>query len=77
MFRISFILLVVVGVLLSIVAAQQCPENQEWTTCGSACPPSCNSRPDQICTLQCIMGCQCKSGFLLNARGNCVSPEQC
>ncbi|XP_025267906.1 alpha-tectorin [Camponotus floridanus] len=77
MFRISFILLVVVGVLLSIAAAQrQCPENQEWTSCGSACPRSCNSNPE-ICTLQCIIGCQCKSGFVLNAKGNCVSPEQC
>ncbi|XP_072749574.1 chymotrypsin inhibitor-like [Anoplolepis gracilipes] len=74
----SFVLFVVVGVLLtiSITAAQQCPENQEWTTCGSACPPSC-SPSNQTCTLQCIEGCQCKKDFLLNANGQCVSHTEC
>ncbi|TGZ45711.1 hypothetical protein DBV15_04440 [Temnothorax longispinosus] len=34
------------------IAQRRCPRNQEWTTCGSACPPSCNSQPNQPCTLQ-------------------------
>ncbi|XP_070164786.1 cysteine-rich venom protein 6-like [Polyergus mexicanus] len=78
MSRATFILLVVIGVFLSTTAAQhQCPENQEWTTCGSACPPSCNSDPHRPCTMQCVVGCQCKEGLLLSNRGDCVSPTQC
>ncbi|XP_071563543.1 serine protease inhibitor swm-1-like isoform X2 [Temnothorax nylanderi] len=59
------------------IAQRRCPRNQEWTTCGSACPPSCNSQPNQPCTLQCVIGCQCRQGFLLNSSGNCVHPSQC
>ncbi|KAL6422870.1 hypothetical protein ACFW04_010418 [Cataglyphis niger] len=78
MSRAIFILLVVVGVLLSTTAAQRpCPRNQEWTTCGSACPPKCNSDPHRPCTMQCVVGCQCKEGFLLNDSGNCVPFTQC
>ncbi|XP_077271571.1 chymotrypsin inhibitor-like [Temnothorax americanus] len=74
----SFVLLLMIGVLYSMTIAQRrCPRNQVWTTCGSACPPSCNSQPNQPCTLQCVIGCQCKQGFLLNFSGNCVDPSQC
>ncbi|XP_029160409.1 chymotrypsin inhibitor [Nylanderia fulva] len=81
MSRISFVLLVVVGVILSITAAQNpipCPENQVYKECGTACPPKCNEDPSQVmCTMQCVPGCFCKSGFLLNAENNCVQPAQC
>ncbi|XP_012528607.2 chymotrypsin inhibitor [Monomorium pharaonis] len=74
----SFVLLVMVGVFCSMTAARsQCGLNQEYTTCGSACPPSCNSPPNQACTLQCVVGCQCKDGFLLNSSGQCVPPSAC
>ncbi|XP_020288981.1 chymotrypsin inhibitor-like [Pseudomyrmex gracilis] len=81
MSRAVFVVLLVIGVLISTTiaqpTAQSCPENQEWTTCGSACPPSCNSDPHRACTLQCIIGCQCKSGLLLNSQGNCVAAQDC
>ncbi|XP_025158280.1 chymotrypsin inhibitor-like [Harpegnathos saltator] len=80
MSRASLVLLVAIAVLFSTATSQsarRCPPNQEWTTCGSACPPSCNSRPDQVCTLQCVIGCQCRPGLLLNSRGECVPPSQC
>ncbi|XP_012228022.1 chymotrypsin inhibitor [Linepithema humile] len=69
--------LFVIGVLFSMTTAQQCPANQEWNPCGSACPPSCNLSPHRPCTLQCVPGCHCKEGLLLNANGQCVSPQNC
>ncbi|KYQ52110.1 Chymotrypsin inhibitor [Trachymyrmex zeteki] len=79
MSRASFVLFVMIGVLCSMTVAQQqqCGRNQEWNTCGSACPPSCNSQPDQVCTLQCIIGCHCKNGYMRNSLGECVLPSQC
>lgn len=56
---------------------QSCPQNQEYTSCGSACPPACNSDPRQPCTMQCVIGCQCKSGYLLNKDGECVLSQDC
>ncbi|KEY64014.1 hypothetical protein S7711_07378 [Stachybotrys chartarum IBT 7711] len=56
---------------------QECPRNQVYTECGSACPPTCSQQGPQACTLQCVIGCQCAQGFVLNAAGNCVSPTLC
>ncbi|KYN05432.1 PREDICTED: chymotrypsin inhibitor-like [Cyphomyrmex costatus] len=78
MSRASFVLFVMIGIICSTTIAQdQCGRNQEWTTCGSACPPSCNSPPNRACTLQCIIGCQCKRGYLRNSSGACVHSTQC
>ncbi|KYN29469.1 PREDICTED: chymotrypsin inhibitor-like [Trachymyrmex cornetzi] len=78
MSRASFVLFVMIGVFCSTtIAQQQCGLNQEWNTCGSACPPSCNSPPNQFCTLQCVIGCHCKSGYLLNSSGECVRRSEC
>uniref|UniRef100_A0A348G6B0 Chymotrypsin inhibitor 1 n=1 Tax=Odontomachus monticola TaxID=613454 RepID=A0A348G6B0_ODOMO len=80
MSRVTLVLLVAIAVLFSTVTSHpstNCPENQEYTTCGSACPPSCISKPNQACTLQCVVGCQCKQGYLLKSSGICVSPDNC
>ncbi|KYM75718.1 Chymotrypsin inhibitor [Atta colombica] len=78
MSRVSFVLFVMIGMLCSTIIAQpQCGRNQVWNSCGSACPPSCNSPSNQICTLQCVIGCQCRSGYVLNSSGECVHPSQC
>ncbi|XP_036331825.1 chymotrypsin inhibitor-like [Rhagoletis pomonella] len=55
-----------------------CPLDQEFTRCGSACPPTCDDRGEpRICTLQCIVGCQCRPGNVLNSAGRCVDPSKC
>ncbi|XP_011866032.1 PREDICTED: chymotrypsin inhibitor-like [Vollenhovia emeryi] len=78
MSRASLVLLVMIGVFCSTTIAQRrCPRNQEWTNCGSACQPTCNSPQPQACTMQCIIGCQCRQGFLLHSSGACVSPSDC
>ncbi|XP_018362656.1 PREDICTED: chymotrypsin inhibitor-like [Trachymyrmex cornetzi] len=77
MSRVSFVLLVMIGVLCSTtIARRQCQENEVWSTCGSACPPSCKL-PNPVCILQCMIGCQCRTGYLLNSLGECVLPLNC
>ncbi|XP_024875252.1 chymotrypsin inhibitor-like [Temnothorax curvispinosus] len=80
MSRASFVLFLMIGVLCSTTIAQtetQCPVNQEYKECGSACPPSCNNPDPQLCTMQCVQGCQCKDGLLLKSSGECVPSTQC
>lgn len=60
-----------------------CGENEEYTTCGSACAPVCDDiryplpKPPKPCILLCRAGCFCKQGFYRSNDGKCVSPEQC
>ncbi|GFR05007.1 hypothetical protein TNCT_498982 [Trichonephila clavata] len=55
-----------------------CKENEEYLSCGSACPPTCsNSGKNEICTTQCVSGCFCKEGFVKNDQGECVKLEEC
>ncbi|XP_015109674.1 inducible metalloproteinase inhibitor protein [Diachasma alloeum] len=75
------------------VRPNQCPANREptectrrctggpydrCTLCGSACPLSCDRPNPRICTLQCLVNvCECERGYLRNAEGQCVQPDQC
>ncbi|CAI2354081.1 unnamed protein product [Caenorhabditis sp. 36 PRJEB53466] len=70
----SFLLLVAFA---SAQYGPQCPPNEVFLECGTACEPGCElPRPD-ICTLQCIVNvCQCAPGFVRGPDG-CVLPEQC
>jgi hypothetical protein len=60
-----------------------CGENQEYTTCGSACPATCDDlrfplpKPAKMCILLCKVGCVCKKGFYRTDDGRCVQPEKC
>ncbi|XP_003423856.1 chymotrypsin inhibitor [Nasonia vitripennis] len=51
--------------------------NQEWTECGSACPRTCDQLEDRLCIQQCIRGCRCNRGYILNNHGECVLPKYC
>nr|XP_046255484.1 IgGFc-binding protein-like isoform X2 [Scatophagus argus] len=52
-----------------------CPPNSHYKTCGSACPPSCESET-LICNKACVQGCFCNPGFISSPAG-CVHPHQC
>ncbi len=56
-----------------------CGDNEEYNSCGTACPLNCNNRNENIpCTDNCVEGCFCKEGFILNKEGgNCIPEDQC
>ncbi|KAI5637847.1 trypsin inhibitor like cysteine rich domain-containing protein [Phthorimaea operculella] len=56
----------------------ECPENEEYLLCGSACPFNCSDPEGPVtCDEDCVEGCFCKSGFLRHDNGTCVSADQC
>lgn len=58
---------------------KKCPPSSTYSTCGTACPLTCENyqNPPTICTRQCVIGCFCDSGYVRNANGQCVLPEEC
>ncbi|XP_011194298.1 chymotrypsin inhibitor-like [Zeugodacus cucurbitae] len=81
--KFCLLFLLVVCIAASVSAKPQggsgsCGKNEEFTSCGSACPPKCDERNGpNFCTLQCIVGCQCKRGYVLNNQGRCVLLRDC
>ncbi|CAJ0588322.1 unnamed protein product [Cylicocyclus nassatus] len=55
----------------------RCAANEVYTTCGTACEPSCRVPRPEICTLQCVIGCQCRSGLYRNDQNACVPLSSC
>ncbi|XP_039439707.1 zonadhesin-like [Culex pipiens pallens] len=56
--------------------------NEVFSECGSACPETCDSiakggSERKICTKNCVIGCTCREGYVRNADGECVLPEEC
>jgi hypothetical protein len=62
---------------------RKCCKNQEFLSCGSSCPVTCDSfsfplpKPVELCTSECTAGCFCKPGFYRIGRNRCVAPEKC
>ncbi|UYV78776.1 hypothetical protein LAZ67_16002712 [Cordylochernes scorpioides] len=60
------------GLLLSFLVivvvqgqGQECPENEKWSNCGTACQPNCSNYMKPIpCTKQCVQGCFCIAGYV-------------
>jgi hypothetical protein len=61
-----------------ILANIQCPENEEYNECGSACQENCTHIPE-FCTFQCISGCFCKQGFVrdIDNKSKCIPRSEC
>ena len=61
----------------------KCCRNQEYLTCGSACPATCEAfsyplpKPPKACIDLCVAGCFCKTGYYRSERNKCVTPERC
>ncbi|KAM3923462.1 venom serine protease inhibitor-like [Leptodactylus fuscus] len=55
-----------------------CTGNKTYSTCLSACPFSCSSKPE-MCILMCKgEGCTCKQGYVyLDDKDECVLEEDC
>ncbi|CAF3331842.1 unnamed protein product [Rotaria socialis] len=65
------------------IDVHNCGENEEFRTCGSACPPTCNDwsypipKPVKICPKICVESCFCKNGLYRANDGRCVKREEC
>ena len=55
-----------------------CTNGRVYTTCGTACPATCENvnGPVLACTEQCVVGCFCPAGKVLNG-DTCVAPSEC
>uniref|UniRef100_A0A4Q8K6A4 U59-Liphistoxin-Lsp1b_1 n=1 Tax=Liphistius sp. SGP-2016 TaxID=1905180 RepID=A0A4Q8K6A4_9ARAC len=77
----AVILVVAVVVAVSHGKAfdKNCAEGEVFKTCGTACPDTCENYQDtmRICTLQCVIGCQCETGRVLRKDGRCVYTDEC
>lgn len=71
--------------LISFSAPPTCPKpNQMFSTCNDQCQPTCTTifKPTKkhvtgcipVCT---IPGCVCVPGYVKNAAGDCVRPDDC
>ncbi|XP_013179678.1 PREDICTED: von Willebrand factor [Papilio xuthus] len=55
-----------------------CEENEEFMSCGSACPATCSQPEPLECSLACSIGCFCKSGYYRDDVTNkCVTLDKC
>ncbi|XP_045151939.1 von Willebrand factor [Echinops telfairi] len=59
--------------------ALDCPQDQVYLQCGTACNLTCRSLsyPDEECNEVCLEGCFCPPGLYLDERGDCVPKAQC
>ncbi|XP_059335475.1 IgGFc-binding protein-like [Ammospiza nelsoni] len=54
-----------------------CPANSHYEPCAAACPATCvDPMAPVTCSLPCVEGCVCDSGYLLY-NDRCVSSQQC
>lgn len=55
---------------------QDCPENEEYSDCGTACERECHVKDPPVCTLKCVQGCFCKPGYI-RQKGICIPESLC
>jgi len=75
--RAIFALFLVYSAFSLGIAAPQCPANEIYNECGSACQATCKSPASILCKAICIADCFCKEGYLRNDDGACVPAAQC
>lgn len=65
-------------IYLNFTANPECPENEHYEKCGSACPATCSNygRPGPACAQRCVEGCFCDKGYILDGQ-KCVKPKDC
>ncbi|XP_026478959.1 mucin-5B-like [Ctenocephalides felis] len=59
-----------------------CPENEEFTSCGTSCSRTCANYMNDLpgpCSRECYIGCKCAEGFVQKSAEEkvCVRKEDC
>ncbi|CAG4942782.1 unnamed protein product [Parnassius apollo] len=73
----GLIFIIFCGTTSGYIVKDECPPDEEYLTCGSACPLNCTNQEPVACTKNCVAGCFCKPNYLRNKNGTCVRPEEC
>ncbi|XP_011186946.2 chymotrypsin inhibitor-like [Zeugodacus cucurbitae] len=62
-----------------ILGLGNCGPNEIFTLCLLGCPATCNnpSPSGLLCIQPCVLGCECRAGFVSNSNGTCVLPQDC
>jgi hypothetical protein len=56
----------------------QCNNGQVYQSCGSICEKTCFDNNESSCiSNECIEGCFCVDGYVLNENGRCVERDKC
>ncbi|KAH9397734.1 hypothetical protein TYRP_004060 [Tyrophagus putrescentiae] len=60
---------------------QVCGPNEEYTSCGSSCPDTCetilNPAAKRVCTMNCVPGCFCIADHVRDADKKCIAQFEC
>ncbi|XP_063628961.1 zonadhesin-like [Cydia splendana] len=64
---------------ISQCSPPRCNDNETYSKCGTACPPTCQNRGDNctVCTKQCVEDCFCNKGLVRADDGSCIKPKDC
>ncbi|XP_077492991.1 uncharacterized protein LOC144104073 [Amblyomma americanum] len=54
-----------------------CKRNEEFRSCGTACPAVCGQKAPDACTAQCVPGCFCARGYIRDKNGLCIPTAAC
>lgn len=56
----------------------QCPGGQKYQICGNSCMRTCSDvATKENCRRQCVEGCNCPEGEVLDENGECIPIGQC
>ncbi|EFP07085.1 hypothetical protein CRE_12826 [Caenorhabditis remanei] len=75
-----FIALCLIATCIATDGEHECPANEVFKTCGTACESTCENpnASSGPCIEVCISNvCQCAPGFVRNSSGACVKYSQC
>uniref|UniRef100_A0A3Q2CMV0 Tectorin alpha n=1 Tax=Cyprinodon variegatus TaxID=28743 RepID=A0A3Q2CMV0_CYPVA len=60
-----------------LLPVHSCPPNSHYSSCMMVCPPQCApARGQRDCNHDCVEGCQCDLGYVLNGK-SCILSQNC
>uniref|UniRef100_A0AAY4DW95 Tectorin alpha n=1 Tax=Denticeps clupeoides TaxID=299321 RepID=A0AAY4DW95_9TELE len=67
----------IIGWRRSTTCALTCPPNSHYASCMMVCQPQCApARGQRDCNQDCVEGCQCDQGYVLNGK-SCILSQNC